>query len=367
MSAKSDERSFLDYYSLGVDLSEQRKWGEAVAAYRKAVEINPSCADAHHLLGRALRSMGKLSEAIAAYQTAIEINPYLPLPHIDLGNAFREQGMLDEAIAAYQTAIGIHPDHPLACSSLGTALMEQGALDLAVAMFLKVIDSHPRYTDAYVGLGDALQAQGNVIKAITVYRQAVELDSHHPLAHGNLESALIRLGREERGRKGTVKNPRMAALAQHLGVEMWQVLPDRGDHGRYRVVPILTREQVADECCMPSLSEYLVLTESEADTLARKEAAGYLWTLDVEMLLRHIRFRYEAEARALVERIKAECDNPSLRALLLSADELLDDCFAVSGRGRFLAPSDWKERREGEFCIYLKERGTHEHQRQWET
>lgn len=352
MSARSDQTDFLSYYELGTDLSDQGRWDEAVVAYHKALEINPSCADAYHLLGHALRSMGKLDEAIDAYQTAIEVNPYLPLPFCDLGNALRERGRLDEAIAAYQTAIGIHPGHPLACNNLGSALSRMGALDAAVALFWKVISSNPRYADAYSNLGDALQAQGNVIKAITIYREAIELDPHHPLAHSNLCEALNRLRRRSGRRTGGARDPRTTALLECLGVEEWQVLADSSDHECYEVIPVLTHEQVADPCYMPSPARYSVLTEADATARAVEYIRNNIWSLDAEFLLRHVRHRHPDAAQEILRTLyRRRGSNDFLKDVIQDLDALVTDALATYGRGRFLA-DDWREQCCRGHCIY---------------
>ena len=49
--------------------------GEAIAAYRKAIELDPKNGLPYNNLGNALRAEGKLDEAIAAHRRAIEFDP----------------------------------------------------------------------------------------------------------------------------------------------------------------------------------------------------------------------------------------------------------------------------------------------------
>jgi eukaryotic-like serine/threonine-protein kinase len=79
---------------------------------RTAIELNPKDVHLHHFLGNVLWAQGALSEAIACYRKSIEINPnyrdgYASLERafISLGKTHREQGKLDEAIEAFQEAL----------------------------------------------------------------------------------------------------------------------------------------------------------------------------------------------------------------------------------------------------------------------
>ena len=96
---------------------------------RRAAAKLVSPAETHFNLGNALRNQGKLDEAIAAYRRAIGIEPDRPEAYTNLGNALKAQGKLDEAIAAYRRAIGIKPDLAQAYSNLGIGLAGQGKLD----------------------------------------------------------------------------------------------------------------------------------------------------------------------------------------------------------------------------------------------
>ncbi len=48
---------------------------EAIACYKKAIELDPKLAKAHYNLGDALSGKGQVDEAIACYKKAIELDP----------------------------------------------------------------------------------------------------------------------------------------------------------------------------------------------------------------------------------------------------------------------------------------------------
>ena len=77
----------LTHINLGSALDNKRKFAEAEAAFRKAIELKPDYAAAYNNLGNALREQKKLAEAEAAFRKAIELKPDYAEAHNNLGNA----------------------------------------------------------------------------------------------------------------------------------------------------------------------------------------------------------------------------------------------------------------------------------------
>ena len=67
--------------------------------------MKPDWAEAHANLGTALKEQGKLDEAVACYRRALELKPEYAEAHYFLGNALSEQGNQDEAIECHREAI----------------------------------------------------------------------------------------------------------------------------------------------------------------------------------------------------------------------------------------------------------------------
>ncbi|NJM74088.1 MAG: tetratricopeptide repeat protein [Scytonema sp. RU_4_4] len=99
--------------NLGLALSAQGKPDQAIASYRKALQIDPNHANAHNNLGNALSAQGKLEDAIASYRKALQIDPNFAGAHCALGFALSNQGKLDEAIAELEIAVHLEPTNAL--------------------------------------------------------------------------------------------------------------------------------------------------------------------------------------------------------------------------------------------------------------
>lgn len=73
---------------------------EAAKAFRRALEADESCNEAHHGLIRALRDAGQLEPAIGAALALIALTPDDPLAHTALSISLQTAGHIPEAEAA---------------------------------------------------------------------------------------------------------------------------------------------------------------------------------------------------------------------------------------------------------------------------
>jgi hypothetical protein len=98
--------------------------GEAIAAFRQAIAIDPDFPEAYINLGTALQSDEKtVDQAIAAYRQAIALRSDFPEAHNNLGTALQAQCRLDEAVASYRQAIALQPNLPRAHLSVAFSLL----------------------------------------------------------------------------------------------------------------------------------------------------------------------------------------------------------------------------------------------------
>ena len=125
-------RSAEAYNNQGVELAEQGKFPEAIAAFKQAIQIYPKYENAHNNLGLALGSQQKYTEAVAAFNQALTINPSNFETYNNLGIALGSQGKFSEAVAAFHRAIEINPVDPISHQNLGIAFWSQGEVSAAV-------------------------------------------------------------------------------------------------------------------------------------------------------------------------------------------------------------------------------------------
>ena len=79
---------------LGLALYHQKKYPESVAAYKKAIVLNPKSQIAYNGLGAALYGAGSIDQAVAAYRQALDISPRYVDAMNNLGAALDAPGQV---------------------------------------------------------------------------------------------------------------------------------------------------------------------------------------------------------------------------------------------------------------------------------
>lgn len=176
------------YLNNGNQLLEEGNLEEAIAAYRRAIELNPDLSWSHHNLGEALAKLGKLEEAIAAFRRAIELNPDFSWSYHHLGDALDRQQQWEKAVVAFRRAIELNPEHFGSYVGLGQSLAKLGQLDEAIAAYRRASELNPEADWIQYRLGDVLQqrTQLDLEGAIVSYRRAIELNPDDVQAYRKL-------------------------------------------------------------------------------------------------------------------------------------------------------------------------------------
>ncbi|HSF73639.1 MAG TPA: tetratricopeptide repeat protein [Microcoleus sp.] len=145
-----------DYHDLGNSLQESDRFDEAVAAYKKAIELNPNFSWSYHSLGDVLLKLEQWEEAVAAYKKAVELNPDFSWSYHNLGDALLKLQRWEEAAVAYHCEIALNSDFAWSFCNLGDALTKLKQWNEAIATYLKAIEIDRKLPVIYEKLGYAL-------------------------------------------------------------------------------------------------------------------------------------------------------------------------------------------------------------------
>lgn len=122
-------------YAIGRYLQGQTRYDQAIAAYRRVLEIQPGHAEARNAIGLILASQGLHDAAITEFVIATTHAPSSASMRNNLGYAYLLQGRLAEAVATLEAARTIDPANQRVQDNLDIALTRRAeAAALAAAM-----------------------------------------------------------------------------------------------------------------------------------------------------------------------------------------------------------------------------------------
>jgi TolB-like protein/Tfp pilus assembly protein PilF len=148
---------------------------KALAAARKAVELDDTLAEAHTSLARALASDLQLAAATSEFKRAIELNPNYATAHQWFGECLQSQGKLEEGLAELKRAQELDPLSLVISSLYGFAFDTVGKSNEAIAQLRKTIEIDPDYSNAHGLLGVVLEHNGRLKDAIAEYEKNISL------------------------------------------------------------------------------------------------------------------------------------------------------------------------------------------------
>jgi len=178
-----------------LQLYQQGQTNEAHAACCRAVDADPDCAEAWHLLGLLSYRLGDVDASIQHLANAIRITPDYAAAQNDLGNVLSDMSRFDEAEAVYRHALAGDPSHLKAHNNLGVVLKNLGRIDEAIASYEEAISLDPNYVDAYHNLGLALKKAGRWDEAVKALQRVLDLEPDRMEAYPDLCACLRDAGR----------------------------------------------------------------------------------------------------------------------------------------------------------------------------
>ncbi|MFN2235937.1 MAG: adenylate/guanylate cyclase domain-containing protein, partial [Anaerolineales bacterium] len=135
------------YGHLGFTYSMMGEPEKAVANAEKAVALNPNSAYNHMRLGHTLRFAGRNEEAIPEYLKAIRLNPIPPTNYLfGLGIAYCWTGQYEEAIKWCEKAVRQDPDSFLTRLMLTMVYSESGRMEDARSEAKEVLRINPKFS-----------------------------------------------------------------------------------------------------------------------------------------------------------------------------------------------------------------------------
>jgi Tfp pilus assembly protein PilF len=193
------QETTVDLLHKGLALHRTGALAEAAAVYRSVLAMEPSNADALHLLGLTLKSGGRMDEALHSIRAALTFRPDFADAHYNLGNTLAGMDRAEEAIASFRRALALDPKLVLASYNLGNTLRDLGDLEGAAAAFRAALVQKPDYVEARHNLANVLKGLNQPEAAIAEYRATLAQRPDLSEAHYNMALTLLLTGAMEEG------------------------------------------------------------------------------------------------------------------------------------------------------------------------
>jgi tetratricopeptide (TPR) repeat protein len=159
----------------------QKKYEEALATIRKALQIDANSLEAGYNEGLLLDVLGRYDEAIKAYQQMVELTSHANGAYTDeeksnraifldrLGEIYHEQNRVDEAIDTYQKMIELGGDTEIrGYQNEVDVYRDAKKFDKAVEVARKAVDANPKSRDLKLTLASELTDVGKTDEGLTL-------------------------------------------------------------------------------------------------------------------------------------------------------------------------------------------------------
>ncbi|MEN9211294.1 MAG: tetratricopeptide repeat protein [Thermostichus sp. DG02_4_bins_136] len=207
---------------LGLLLVNSSQYQDAIAAFEKALQIEPSPATFLNI-GRAFGELNQENKEVEYYRKAIEANPSYARAYNNLGAALSrkikrqdateiatqelnlsgQKSLLDEAQTVqlardyFQIAISIEPNYAEAHHNLGVLYRTEKKLHLAKHHLRLAIEINPEQSEYWHSLGCYYLDFAKAEKAVKCFEKAIELNPGFAQAYNNLGLAYRLLQRKD--------------------------------------------------------------------------------------------------------------------------------------------------------------------------
>jgi len=168
-------------------MADEKKWPEAIDAYKLAIRLDANYAPAYGGLGDAYFNSGNSEQALVAYKEQVRLAPNDPMAQYDLGYFYNAMGRHGEAFAPLVKATSLDPNFAEAYYGVGYAYLRGEDFEKSISFLKSAVRLKPDYGEAYYGLGQAYARLG---KADLANEQLKKLNTIDPKLARKLEKEI---------------------------------------------------------------------------------------------------------------------------------------------------------------------------------
>jgi TolB-like protein/Tfp pilus assembly protein PilF len=172
-------------------------WAGAEADFRRAIDLNPSYANAYNFYASFLMSRGRIEESIASSTRARELDPFSLSISAQRGFLLGNARRYDEAIEQLRNVTAMDPNNYSANWFLGHTYAANKQFDQAIAASQKAVELSQRAPGALGMLGLAYALAGLKDEANKILSELLELNKRRYVTPAALANVYIGLGNKD--------------------------------------------------------------------------------------------------------------------------------------------------------------------------
>jgi tetratricopeptide (TPR) repeat protein len=203
--ALDTRRDAEGYHAFGLALDAQGRVSPALAAYRRAAELDPGHAGAIASAAYLLAVRGELAEALRWDLEALRLDADLPYVEIQIAEVLATLGHATAADVWFRRALALRPDNVFVHGSFARQRLRRGDVAGAEDLAHAAVERGVRRPEPLMILGHAAWMRGRGGEALRHYRRAEALNARQSGAAAYL--AALAAGRHRPGNGATPRPP----------------------------------------------------------------------------------------------------------------------------------------------------------------
>jgi TolB-like protein/Flp pilus assembly protein TadD len=172
-------------------------WPATEMEIKRAIELNPNYANAHHWYSHYLMTMGRVKESLAESKQALELDPIDPIITGHMPWHYYYAHQYDQGIQQCRQLLEMDPDLFWGHFELGRAYEQKGAFEEGLAELHKALTISGENTFALAALGHAYASSGRRAQALKVLDQLKELSKQRYVAPSDIAMIYAGLGEKD--------------------------------------------------------------------------------------------------------------------------------------------------------------------------
>jgi len=177
---EKNPRSLMANFNLANQLMRDGNFKASLTLYDRAIDIDPTFADARCNRGDNYTALGRPADAIADYEAAARLQPGNVIIENTVANALKKANRLDEAIPHFEQVAKLQPHTAAVEKNLADALAARGHFAAAIPHYEELAHIFPADFRPHLFLGHAWLALGKTADALREYHEALSIAPDSP-------------------------------------------------------------------------------------------------------------------------------------------------------------------------------------------